>query len=176
VAARLAAPLTDRVRLAALPAPATPATLAGRRVGAGLGSLSVCCQDANKTTGLFGPANVSSSSQDLIALMDRLHAIVGSRVTYVADFPYGYPGLVYFLADLRPAPIPLDPYTMVVTHPQMHRFLAVFRTSVLGKTQAVITSWLHTPEAADFLRRYPSASRVTLRYRNRNYYVLLRRA
>jgi hypothetical protein len=119
---------------------------------------------------------VSSSSQDLIALMNRLHAIVGNRVTYVVDFPYGYPGLVYFLADLRPAPIPLDPYTMVVTHLQMHHFLTVFRTSVLTRTQAVITSWLRAPEAAAFLRRYPDASRVTLRYRGRPYYVLLRRA
>ncbi len=61
-----------------------------------------------------------------IQLMDSIHAIIGNRVTYVAGFPRVYPGLVYFVADLNPAPIPLEPYTMVLTQQQRLAFLATF--------------------------------------------------
>jgi len=161
VGARLAAPYLDRVRLAGDPAPATPVTLAGQRVGAGLETARTCCQRSTLSMPRF----------DL--LMDRIHMITGNRVTDVVSFPNGYPGLIYFVADLNPAPIPLEPYTMVLTQQQRRAFLATYRKSVLPRTQALVTSSLAARQARYFLRRYPDARRIALSYRGRPYYVIL---
>jgi hypothetical protein len=158
-----AAPFLDRQRLAALPAPAEPATLAGRRVGAGLDDASRCCQGS--------PVPMP----EFVRLMQRIHALVGNRTAYVADFPGEYPGLVYFGADLNPAPVSSDPYSSIETEPELTAFLADFRRRVLPQTQAVLTDALGTPEAGYFLRRYPTARRVTLRFGGQPYYLLLRR-
>jgi hypothetical protein len=111
----------------------------------------------------------------LVALMNRIHAIVGDRTAYVADFPYGYPGLVYFLADLTPAPVMADKYMTILNEPQLTAYMAYFEASVLPATQAVLTADLGTPEARFFLRRYAGARRITLDYDGKPYYVLLRR-
>src|SRR5215469_5907920 len=155
------APYQDRQRLAAETAKVVPPTLAASRVGAGaLGSLA-CCQRHREPMASF------------LRLANRIHAIVGNRVTYVADFAGGYPGAIYFLADLRPAPIPIDLYTMVFTAEQRAAYIATFRGSVLPHVQALITADLAAPESRYFLRRYPRATRVTLSYSGAPYYVLL---
>lgn len=155
------APYQDRQRLAAEAAKVVPPTIAAERVGAGaLGSLA-CCQRE--------PEPMSS----FLRLMNTIHAIVGNRVTYVADFPGGYPGAVYFVADLRPAPVPMDLYTMVFTAQQRAAYDATFRSSVLPHVQALVTSDLADPEAGSFLQRYPRATKVTLGYGGAPYYVLL---
>jgi hypothetical protein len=156
------APYLDRQQLAALPVPGTPATVAAQRVGAGLAGAPRCC---------WGPAVPMTT---LIAMMDRIHALVGSRTAYVTDFPYGYPGLVYFLADLTPAPVLQDKYMTVLDEPQLTAYMAYFRVTVLPQTQAVLTSDLATPEARFFLQRYPGARLITLRYNGKPYYLLLR--
>ncbi len=161
VHARLEAPFLDRQQLAREPAPAQPVTIAGERVGAGLVAGQSCCQRS------------PSSMPAFIKLMDRVHTIIGNRVTYVAGFPNGYPGIVYFVADLKPAPIPFDPYTMVFNEPQKQAFLATFRESVLPQIQALVTSSLVAPETRYFLHRYTHARRVTLTYAARSYYVIL---
>jgi hypothetical protein len=99
---------------------------------------------------------------------------VGNRVTYVVSFPSGYPGIVYFVADLRPAPVPLDPHTMVMNKPQYRAYLADFRRSVLPATGAVVTPSLGAPEARLFRLRYGDARVIVLTYRHRPIYVLLR--
>ena len=157
------APYLDRQQLAAGSRPAAPATLAGRRVGAGLDGASECCQ------------NSPVSMPDFVHLMNRIHAIIGDRTAYVADFHSAYPGLVYFLADLDPAPVLFDKYMTILNEPQLTAYMAYFRASVLPDTQAVLTTSLRTPEARYFLQRYPSARRITLSYAGEPYYVLLRR-
>jgi hypothetical protein len=157
-----AAPYRDRLRLAAEPAPATPTTVAGRRVGGGLEAARQCCQVA------------SVPMPEFTAFMNHLHAIIGSRTTYVVSFPAGYPGIVYFVADLTPAPVPIDVHTMVLNRPQYRAYLASFRTSVLPGTGAVVTPSLRAPEARYFRDLYPSARVITLTYRDRPLYVLLR--
>ena len=122
----------------------------------------MCCQ-------LDGRAHAGSSSPD----GQQIHAIVGNRVTYVADFPGGYPGSIYFVADLTPAPIPMDLYTMVFTAEQRRIYMATFRRSVLPHIQALITANLTAPEARSFLNRYPQAKKITLSYSGQPYYVLL---
>lgn len=157
------APHLDRQQLAAAPASGKPTTLAGQRVGAGLDRASVCCQGS------------PVSMPDFIHLMERIHEIVGDRTAYVANFHGAYPGLVYFGADLNPAPVSSDPDSSIETEPERKAFLADFRTRVLPQTQAVLTfSVKGSPEARYFLQRYPDARRVTLHYGHKAYYILLR--
>jgi hypothetical protein len=156
------APYLDRQRLAAAPASGTPATLAGQRVGAGLDYASLCCQGS------------SVSMPDLIQLMEQIHLIIGNRTAYVASFHGEYPGLVYFGADLNPAPVSSDPYSSIETESGLKAFLADFRTRVLPQTQAVLTLSTAAPEARFFLQEYPSARQITLHYAGQPYYVLLR--
>jgi hypothetical protein len=157
------APLQDRQHLAAEPAPAAPLTVAGRRVGAGLATTGQCCQAGSVPMSRF------------TAFMNHLHSIIGDRVTYVVSFPAGYPGIVYFVADLTPAPVPVDLYTMVLNMPQYRAYLADFRTSVLPRTAALVTPSLGAAQARYFRRVYPDARMVTLSYRHEPIYVLLRR-
>jgi hypothetical protein len=158
------APYLDRQRLAAGPPASTPATLAGRRVGAGLDEAAQCCQSS------------PVSMPEFADLMEQIHAIIGGRPAYVANFHGAYPGLVYFGADLNLAPVSSDPDSSIETAPELQAFLADFRTRVLPRTQALLTFTLNGPEARDFLRRYPSARRITLRYGGQPYYILLRRS
>jgi hypothetical protein len=156
------APYLDRERLGAEPPPGRPATLAASRVGAGLDGAPLCCE--------FSSAPMTA----LIPLMNRIHAIVGDRTAYVADFPHALPGLVYFLADLTPAPVMADKYMTILNEPQLTAYMAYFQASVLPDTQAVLTADPATPEARYFLQRYAGARRVTLDYDGKPYYVLLR--
>jgi hypothetical protein len=157
-----AVPYQDRQRLAAEPAPAAPTTIAGRRVGAGLAAARQCCQNASVPMPRF------------IAFMNQLHAIIGHRTTYVVSFPAGYPGLVYFVADLTPAPVPIDVHTMVMNVPQYRAYLAAFRSSVLPRTAALVTPSLGTAEARYFRDFYANTRVITLTYRHEPVYVLLR--
>ncbi len=161
VRAEAVAPYQDRQRLAAAAGLAAPTTLAAQRVGAGAVDSLVCCQLDREPMPAF------------LLMVNRIQAIVGNRVTYVADFPGGYPGAIYFVADLRPAPIPMDPYTMVFTAQQRRIYMATFRRSVLRHIQALITANLTAPEARSFLNRYPQAKKITLSYSGQPYYVLL---
>jgi len=155
------APYLDRARLSADSRPGEPATLAAQRVGPGLDRAPRCCQGSDVPMA------------DFIALMNRVHAIVGDRTAYVADFPHAYPGLVYFTADLTPAPVLFDKYTTILNEPQLTAYMAYFRQNVLPHTQAVLTASLGTPEARFFRQRHPGARRITLSFAGRPYYVLL---
>jgi hypothetical protein len=154
-------PYLDRQHLAAGPQADQPATLAARRVGTGLAEAPSCCQ--------FG----HQSMQSFIARMNRLHALIGNRASYVVDVPDGYPGLVYFVADLTPAPFQYDKHTTVLNVPQLQAYMAYFRTYVLARTQALVTTSLDAPEARYFLQRYPHARRIDLGLEGQSYYVLL---
>jgi hypothetical protein len=156
------APYLDRQQLAAAPSASKPTTLAGERVGAGLDGVSQCCQGS--------PVPMP----EFVHLMERIHAIIGDRTAYVANFYGTFPGLVYFVADLNPAPVTSDPYSSIETEPELQAFLADFRARVLPQTQALLTFTVKAPEAQYFLQRYPSARRITLRYDNQPYYILLR--
>jgi hypothetical protein len=161
--AQAAAPFRDRQRLAAEPRPGLPATLAARRIGAGLASAPQCCQ---------GP---SLSMASLAHDMEYIHTVIGNRTTYVSDFPHGYPGFVYFAADLTPAPVIADKYGTIFNEPQMQAYLTYFRTNVLPHTQALVTGAVTRPEARLFLQRYPNARRILLHLGQKPYYILLAR-
>ena len=162
VKARLEAPYLDRRRVASERSPARPSSLAAGRIGAGLDTAPICCTGS------------TWSMPQFIDLMNRVHSIVGDRTAYVVDFPAAYPGLIYFVADLNPAPSPLDPYTMVVTLPQSASYYKDIQENVLPRTGAVLTSSLDKPEAQAFAAAYPKARRVTLAFDGQPYYILLR--
>jgi hypothetical protein len=161
VRSRAEAPYQDRQQLAARPQAGQLTSLAARRVGNGPLQAPNCCQ--------FGDESMAS----FIATMNRLHAIVGKRTAYVASTRDGYPGLIYFVADLIPAPVQYDKYTTVLNGPQLRAYMTYFRRYVLPRTQALITTSLNVPEARYFLRRYPHARRIKLSLQNKPYYVLL---
>jgi hypothetical protein len=160
-------PYLDRQQLAAAPRADTPqtlATLAGRRIGPGLSGAAQCCQGAPE------------SMPGFIRLMEQIHAIVGNRMAYVANFHGAYPGLVYFVADLNPAPIASDEYDgSTLTQAGIVAYLTDFRVNVLPHTRALLTYNLETPEARYFLQRYRGARQVKLRYDRQDYFVLLHR-
>jgi hypothetical protein len=161
VRAQAQAPYLDRQRLAADPRPGSPTTLAAQRIGAGLADAAQCCQ---------GPAlSMASLARD----MEYIHTVIGSRTTYVADFPHGYPGFVYFVADLTPAPTMEDKYGTTLNQPQLNAYLAYFRTSVLPHTQALVTGDITGQEAGFFLQRYPHAHRIVMHLGSKPYYILL---
>lgn len=156
------APYLDRQQPAAAQAAGQPATLAGARVGPGLADVAKCCQGS------------AVPMPEFIHLMEQIHALVGDRAAYVANFHGEYPGLVYFVADLNPAPVSSDRYSSIETRPELRAFLADFKARVAPQTQAVLTGSLKAPEAQIFLHRYPDAHRITLSYAGLPYYILLR--
>jgi hypothetical protein len=158
-----AAPVLDRQRLAAQPVPATPRTLADQRLGPGLWAGPNCCGWQAEPMGEF------------ITLMNLIHSIIGRRTTYVVSFLPGHSRVIYFVADLRPAPVPLDLHTMIFTASQRLAYLATFRKSVLPKTQALVTRHLGAAEAVYFHERYPHMKRISLEYDGAPLYVLLSR-
>lgn len=157
-----AAPAADRARLAAGSAPPTPATMAGARVGAGLAGSETCCS---------GPPVAMTK---FIQQIDRIHAVVGRRRTYIVDAPGGYPGLVYFVASLDQAPTSVDLSTMVMTAAEEHAYMADFRSRVMPQTYAMLTTSLGAPEARDFRAAYPDTRIVRLAIGVKPYYALIR--
>ena len=104
----------------------------------------------------------------------RVLVLGGTEIEYLAEG--AYPGLVYFVADLNPAPIAADEYDgSTLTEAGIQPYLTDFRVKVLPQTHALLTFTLEEPEAQYFLRRYPSARQVKLRYARQDYFVLLRR-
>jgi hypothetical protein len=157
------APVLDRQKLTAEKVPVTPPTVADQRVGAGLWKRSSCCQTLHKTDSMSG----------FIKLMNELHTLVGRRVTYVDSFATGYPGIIYFAADLRPAPVPLDLRTMVFTEQANAVYMATFLRSVLPKVQAIVTSDPLSPEVRAFRLRYTRWEPIRLPFWGPRYWLLL---
>ncbi len=157
------APVLDRERLAAQSVPAGPRTLADQRLGPGLWATPNCCGGQTEPMGEF------------ITLMNRIHSIIGRRTTYVVSFLPGHPRVIYFVADLTPAPVPLDLHTMIFTANERLAYLATFRRSVLPKIQALVTRHLGAAEAVYFHERYPHMKRINLDYAGEPLYVLLSR-
>ena len=136
------------------------ASLAQKRIGNGLFLGPICCSYS------------SVSMNSLARFMDRLHTLLGRRPTYVASFRDGYPGLVYFLADLVPAPIYLE-RQMVISVSVETQFLAYFKKH-LPDTYAIVSMEPASLEMMAFHHAFPQARRITLPYPRGPLYVQMR--
>jgi hypothetical protein len=115
-----------------------------------------------------------TSMREFGAILNRLHAILGDRRVYVANFiDELHPGAAYFLADLNPAPIYFEPLTMAINEHELQAFLAHFRDH-LSEVDAVVAVYPKLPEAKMFARRYPNHRTIEVPYTWGTITVLLR--
>jgi hypothetical protein len=104
------------------------------------------------------------SMREFAGILNRLHAVVGDRRVYVANFIDGMePGAAYFLADLNPAPTYLEPFTMAMNQRLLNDFLDYYRRHI-SDVQAVVAVLPNLPEVRMFEARYPNYERTELPY------------
>jgi hypothetical protein len=104
------------------------------------------------------------SMREFAEILNRLHAVVGDRRVYVANFIDGMePGAAYFLADLNPAPIYMEPFTMVMNQTLLDQYLDYFREHI-ADVQAIVAVYPNLPEVRMFESAYPNHQRVELPY------------
>jgi hypothetical protein len=122
------------------------------------------------------------SMREFLEFASDLHDLVGTRKTYVADVGSGcmmtargecvWAGAVYFMADLMPAPYPLDRDTMTINDPLRRRVIEHIRTHARDY-ECVVTNSLSTPESEAFLSRHPDATVVQRQLGRHPVYILL---
>lgn len=64
------------------------------------------------------------------SMLDAVTRGLGAKVTFIHSLPGVEPGFGYFFGDIEPAPVLLDPSTMVVSSEVRSRFLEHFQTIV----------------------------------------------
>jgi hypothetical protein len=105
--------------------------------------------------------------------MDRLHAVVGRRRVLVESTSHVTPPAVYFIADLRPAPILQDYETMVLNTDIRRDWLRFFHAH-LGQTQAVVTIHPRRQVTRMWAAAFPRHRTLVLPFGSRKVYVFLR--
>jgi hypothetical protein len=101
---------------------------------------------------------------EFVRVLNRMNAEIGDRRVYVANFIDGlHPGAAYFLADLKPAPILLEPLTMLMNERLLDEYLAFYRDH-LGEVEAVAAVYPNLPEVKMFKRAYPDYETVRIPY------------
>jgi hypothetical protein len=117
-------------------------------------------------------SNSGMSMREFLAAASELHDVVGQRKTYIAYIGNVYTGLLYFMADLTPAPYPLDLETMtingdlralVIEHMRMHP----------DDYECYIGTSLEQTEAQVFLAGHPRAVTLQRKLGPTPLYVLL---
>jgi hypothetical protein len=102
--------------------------------------------------------------REFAQILNRVHAIVGNRRVYVANFIDGMePGAAYFLADLRPAPLYLEPFTMAINETLLRQFLAHFRGHV-AEVEAIVAVYPNLPEVRMFRAAHPNYRQTEIPY------------
>jgi hypothetical protein len=108
------------------------------------------------------PEAISGSAMSMrtaLDFADDVHAIVGRRPTYVDRMGEMWTGPLYFLADLTPAPYPLDSDTMMINNVMEARVVEHIRTHP-SDYDCFIGDSLESPEARAFIEVHPGAERV----------------
>jgi len=101
-----------------------------------------------------------------------VRATVGDRKTYVAGVPFMTSGALSFLADLTPAPFPLDGDTMILNERAHLRVVNDMRTHP-DVYEAFIGRSLTNPDARAFLDGHPDAARIERRIDGETVHILL---
>ena len=123
------------------------------------------------------PEAISGSDIPMRTALDfanEIRAIVGTRKTYVGTIGPMWSGTLLFLADLTPAPYPLDRDTMTINEVLEARVVEHIRTHP-DDYECLIGDSLESPEALAFLAAHPGAERLERRFGNVPIYVLLTR-
>lgn len=108
-----------------------------------------------------------------VRFMDRLHAVVGGRRTFVDAAPIVTPPVVYFLADLRPAPFMQDYGTMVLNNEMRRPWFRFFRAH-LAQMQALVTTNADRASPRIWAKAFPRHRTVVVPLEGDRVLVLLR--
>ena len=103
----------------------------------------------------------AASMRTFLEFASDIHDLVGQRKTYVASIGNIYTGLLYFMADLTPAPYPLDLETMTINARLREIVLDHMRTYP-DDYECFIGTSLEQTEAV-FLELHPGAVTVQRR-------------
>lgn len=117
-------------------------------------------------------AAIGGSMRQFLEDVSALKAVVGDRRVYVLNLRI-YPGLVYFLGDLTPAPYLFDRETMIINAPLAAESLAFMRKR-LRDFDGVVGLSLEEPEVKLFLGVYPYARTEVLKLGGVPIYVVLK--
>lgn len=104
--------------------------------------------------------------------LSALHDLVGKRRTYITGLGSVYTGLVYFLADLTPAPYLFDRETMMINDDLRREHQRHFESRI-GEVDCVIARNLEENEVHLFRRAYPDARVVILPINAVDAYVVI---
>jgi hypothetical protein len=140
-------PPVPRARPAGIPA----GSLAARRIGDSTLRATRCCTKKHLPM------------RRLVRFMDGLHAAVGGRRVFVDGTTVLTPPAVYFLADLRPAPILQDRGTMVLNTDMDPRWYRYFDAH-LSQTEALVTTGLSRRAPRRWLAAHPRHRTVALEF------------
>lgn len=131
---------------------------------------------ARATAGLADePAVVGAGSgamRQFLADASELHSLIGDRPTVVENAAPYFTGLVYFMANLTPAPYLYDVETMVISDRQQAAAWEHFQRNI-DKVGCVIVSSTDAFEAKAFLSANPSAQVIPRRLGAAQIYVIL---
>lgn len=105
---------------------------------------------------------------------NEISAIVGHRKAYVGAVGPMWSGTLMFLADLTPAPYPLDRDTMTINEVREARVVEHIRTHP-DDYECLISDRLESPEARAFLAVHPGAQRLERRLGTVPIHILLAR-
>jgi hypothetical protein len=111
----------------------------------------------------------SVPAAELFGALDEIHSIAGERLVYVHSFPYSLSGLVYFLADVVPQPLP-DLYSMVRSEEDRARFVERFE-GIAGQVDYIVTTDRKIPELDSFLAAHPDATYLSRALSDRPYFI-----
>ena len=110
--------------------------------------------------------------RQFLADASELGSLIGDRPTVVESAAPYFTGLVYFMADLTPAPYLYDVETMVINDRQQAAAWEHFRRNI-DKIECVIVSSTDAFEAKAFLAANPSAQVIPRRLGAAQIYVIL---
>jgi hypothetical protein len=130
-----------------------------------------------RATGLLSDEPILADSSGLsmrtfLEFASDIHDLVGQRKTYIARLGNIYTGLLYFMADLTPAPYPLDLETMTINARMRGLVIDHMRTHP-GDYECFIGTSLEETEAQVFLALHPATVTVPRRMGPATIYVLL---
>jgi hypothetical protein len=114
------------------------------------------------------------SMREFAEFTSDLHDLVGVRKTYVASLRRVWAGAVYFMADLVPAPFPLDRDTMTINQPLRDRVTDHIRSHPRDY-ECLISNSLSEQESEAFLATHAAAVITQRQLGSEPVYIILSR-